>query len=264
MLVKIGRERHARRLNRVINDPSVYPWVHGLIDGPLDMSAAVANPNNVLLMSQHGGIFFHHHQPGFYEAHTQVLPEGRGEWCLAMTRAALHWMFTRTSAMEILTRVPKGNLAARALTKAAGLKPRFINPKGWAFNGKVVPAEVFSLTIQDWLDGAPGLDERGQWFAERLARRLGIAMGTPSPAYLRMVGAAYEMLSAGMPEKAMVLYNRWATLADHEPIAVVAIDPVAIKFGQTTLILQEDGDFYVATKPVPANQEHAKGVSQEH
>ena len=263
MLAKIGRERTARRINRIINDPSVFPWVCGTAKGPLDMTLAVSNPAHILLMGQHGGIFFHRHQPGIYEAHTQVLPEGRGEWCLGMTRAALHWMFTRSDAIEVMTRVPKGNLAARALTRAAGLRPRFVNPKGWALAGKIVPAEVFSLPIQDWLDQAPGLEERGRWFIERLGRRLGRTFDEQPSYYDRMTGAAYEMMIGGRPEKAMVFFNRWAALADHEPLAVTCLRPVAMKFAGATLILRDDGDFYVAMREYPANENSEEPVHCE-
>src|SRR5947209_10090690 len=129
----ISIERHfdAKRLNEIVNHPSVYPWVQGAVTGELDLSDPISDPRNVLLMGEHGGVVFGWHSPGIYEAHTQVLPEGRGAWSVAMVRAALEWMFTRTDAMEIWTRVPHGNLGARALAKAIGGKFEFRMEKGW-------------------------------------------------------------------------------------------------------------------------------------
>lgn len=251
MLAKIGRERTARRVNAVINHPEVQPFVKGLAKLPLDLSPAVLNPNNVLLMGQHGGVFFHQHQPGIYEAHTQVVPEGRGAWTVAMVKAALHWMFTRSDAVEILTRCPKGNFAARALAKAIGGKMLFTNPRGWVMDDVVISADIFALTIQDWLKTAPGLEERGHWFHDRLREQFD-ELGATEPihdddlVHDRYVGAACEMFLNGQPQKGIVFYNRWAALADYEKIDLVSLDPLAVDI-RTAIVVVRGNDFYVAT-----------------
>jgi hypothetical protein len=252
MLTKIGRERHAVRLNRIVNDPAVYPWVCGEHTGPLDMTEAVADPNNVLLMGQHGGILFIQLQPGLYESHTQVLKEGRGEWALSMVRACLHWMFTRTDAFEIMTKCPKGNLGARALAKAIGGAYEFTNKNGWFMNGKVIPADIYSLNIQQWMRDAPGLEERGHWFHERLTREYGKLGRQEAPheddaTHDRYVGAACEMFLGNQAAKSCILYNRWARMAGYAPMELLSMKPVAVDIVDAILVVPESGDFYVAS-----------------
>src|SRR5690348_6364974 len=106
MLGKIRREKHASNLNRLLNHPEVYPWVRGQAEGPLDLTGAVIDPRNYLLMGQHGGLLFQCHSPGIYEVHSQCYPEGREAWMIQFVRGCLHWMFCRTDAVEILTRCP--------------------------------------------------------------------------------------------------------------------------------------------------------------
>lgn len=253
MLAKIGRERHAARINKVVNDPSIFDWVRGNHKGPLDLAPVVANPANVLLMGQHGGILFVQLQPGLYEAHTQVMPEGRGEWALAMVQAAIHWMFTRSDAFEIMTRCPRGNLGARALAKAIGGKFDFRNERGWVKDGETISADIFSLTIQDWMRRAPGLEERGQWFHHALEeqyRKLGYEepIHPEDPVHDRYVGAACEMILNKQAQKAAIIYNRWARMADYATIEIMCVDnPTAVNIQDAIIIVRDDGQFYVAS-----------------
>lgn len=242
MLAKITREQHARNINTIVNHPDVKPWVQGAIEGDLDLSPAVIEPN-VLLMGEHGGLLYKRHQPGLYEVHTSILKEGRGPWALLMARATLHWMFTRTDAMEIMTRIPKGNYPARVLAKACGFRFDFTNPRGWTKEGTVIPADIFGLRIQDWLMDAPGLVERGEWFYQTV---LGAA-GAP-PDHIRPAGVACEMILGGQPDKAVIMYARWAAMADQQPIELVSRRPVAVDIGDRTIVvMRADGDFYVAS-----------------
>lgn len=238
--MKLERHFDAKQINEVINHPSVYPWVRGLIDGPLDLSPALADRGNVLLMGKHGGILFDRHQSGLYEAHTSVLPEGRGAWCLEMVHAALHWMFTRTDCVEVTTRVPKGNLAARALTRAAGLSFRFNHPQGWAFQGQIIPADVFSLTIHDWIGKAPGLDVAGAR-AHRITR-----IGYADELNQRHLGSAFAMILGGQPKKGVVFFNRWAAMTDQPPLEMFTQKPLAFEYRDDLIVFRASGEYYVA------------------
>jgi len=253
MLAKIGRERHAARINKVVNDPSVFDWVRGNHKGPLDLTPVVANPSNILLMGQHGGILFVQLQHGLYEAHTQVLPEGRGKWAFEMVQAAIHWMFTRSDAFEIMTRCPRGNLGARALAKAIGGKFEFTNPRGWVKDGETISADIFSINIQEWMRRAPGLEERGEWFHHLLEdqyRRLGYKepLHPEDRIHDRYVGAACEMILNKQASKAAILYNRWAKMADYATIEIMCVEnPTAVNIRDAILMVREDGTFYVAS-----------------
>ncbi len=251
MLSKIRREKHASNLNRLLNHPEVYPFVKGACVGPLDLTSAVANEDNYLLMGQFGGLFFQALQPGLYEVHSQCYPEGRGAWMVNFVKGCLHWIFTRTDAVEIMTRCPHGNLAALGLARAIGGKREFTNPKGWILDNKVVPADIFGLRIQDWMRTAPGLEERGKWFHDSLENEYQ-KIGKTEPihpddsSHDRYVGLACEMILGGQPEKGIIFYNRWAALADYATIKLISRQPLALDIEEAILIVRPDGNFYVA------------------
>lgn len=136
--VRIERQTTAARINAVLNDPGVRPWVADAAEGKLDITAAVENPNNYCLMAEHGGCMFFRLMPTIYEVHTQVLPEGRGPWAIAMIRAAIHSMFARTDAWEIMTRVPRTHIAAKAATLRVGARFEFTRDDPCLFRGELV------------------------------------------------------------------------------------------------------------------------------
>lgn len=251
----VEQHRDAEFINSVVNDPSVLPWVQGNLEGPLDVAPLLRIPGNVLLCDEYGGVLFIEHQPGFYEAHTQVLPAGRGKWAVQMVREALQWMFTKTSAVDIQTKCPQGNIGALALAKRIGGRELFIAERGWTYEGKIIPAAIYGLSIQDWLSSAPGLEERGKWFHDRLESeyaRHGVGDPTPHPDDLvhdRYVGAAVEMIAGGQPHKAAVFYNRWAVMAGYAPISIIKASPptVTVDIDDAILIVRPDGDFWVAS-----------------
>lgn len=247
MQVSISRQTSATHLNSIVNHPEVHPYVSGGFQGALDLSPLIEGGNVVALAGEHGGQVYARIGFGLYEAHSQFTPEGRGEWALAATRASLKWMFTRTDAIEILTRCP--TIASKALAKSIGGQHEFTIQQGWVLDGKIVPADIFSLTVQGWMKTAPDLPARGRWFHERLDAefdRLGIVepQHEDDDLHDRYVGAAVDMCFGGQPEKAMVFYNRTAALAGWHQIAVINRDPLAVDIGAAILVMRGD-DFYV-------------------
>lgn len=248
----ITRVYNADKLNKVVNHPSVARWVKGSYDGEyLDLTPLAQDRNNVVLMGEHGGVVFVQHQLGLYEAHTQVLPEGRGQWTLDMVNAALNYMFSRSEAVEIVTRVPKGNLGARGLVRAIHGVFEFRRADGWVVDGQQVYADIYALRIQDWMRTAPGLTERGSWFHNRLEQeyaRLGrtLPQHTEDTVHDRYVGAAVEMILGNQPQKAIVFYNRWAKIAGYEEIKLVTDRPLVLDI-RDALILVRDQNFWVMT-----------------
>lgn len=250
MLESLEIQADAKRLNEIVNHPEVFPWVKGPTDEPIDLTEVVTRGDTVTLLGKHGGILFRCLQPGLWEAHTQIEPAGRGRWALECVQACLAWLLTRTDAMEVMTRCPKGNLAALALAKAIGGVKEFTNPQGWHKDGKPIPADIYGLRIQDWMRMAPGLVERGKWFHDRLTAELA-KHGAEEIAHPddevhdRYVGAAVEMFLGGQSMKGCILYNRWAAMAGYAPIHVASLNPVAVNIG-TALLVVRDGDFTVA------------------
>lgn len=247
----VRRHFTADSLNMVANDPSVYPWVKGSMEGYLDLAPLVRDRNNVVLMGEHGGMVFLQHQPGLYEIHTQVLPAGRGQWTIDMANAALHWMFTHTDALELVSRVPKGNLAARALVKRMNGVFEFKRDRGWVVNGKLVPADVYSWKLQDWMRWAPGVTERGEWFHKRLEKeykKLGRRLPNhdDDPIHDRYVGVALDMVFGGQAVKGVVFYNRWAKMAGYGDIKIVTESPLVLDIVDALLMFRDE-DFWVMT-----------------
>jgi hypothetical protein len=248
MLIK--RHYTADSLNEVVNHPDIFKWVKGGFKGSkLDLTPVVENEDNVLLMGQWGGVLFVQKQLSLFEAHVSVLPEGRGKWALDMVNEALKWMFTKTNAVEITTRVPKGNLGALALVRAIHGVLQFTLPKGWVFDNKFVPAGVYSLTVQDWQRTAPGLVERGQWFHHRLeSEQKQLGNFKPSheddPIHDRYVGAAVETILGGQVHKGVIYYGRWSTMAGYVPIHIVTETPLVLDIG-TALISVRNNNFWV-------------------
>jgi hypothetical protein len=251
MMSTIERAVDVQWLNHVANDPAVLPNVIGLMDPPLDLSPVIADSRNVCLIGEHGAIVFHHQMPGLYDAHPMFLEAGRGKWGTAFATAARHWLFTRTDAVEIIARCPRGNLAAKVLAKSLGFTYEMTNHRGWALGGEVVPADVYTLLIQHWMRDAPGLVERGRWFHEKLDsehERLGASVQPSEPdlARDRYVGAAWEMILGGQTGKGLVFNSRWAAFSQDEPAELVMQEPLAIRAAGSVLIVR-DGDFYAAS-----------------
>jgi hypothetical protein len=248
MQIAISRHTEATHINGILNHPDVHPWV-AYDDQPLDLTPVMESPNVVALYGEHGGQVYQRLQPGLFEAHSAFKPEGRGEWALAATHATLKWIFTHTEAVEIVTRVPTGNVAARALAKSIGGVHDFTLPEGWVKDGKPIPADVFSLTLQGWMKSAPGLVERGKWFHMRLKSELD-RLGIEEPPHHdnevhdRYVGAACEMFFGGQPDKAAVFYNRIGSIAGWQPIGVIGYDPLIVNIGSAILVMRGD-DFFV-------------------
>jgi RimJ/RimL family protein N-acetyltransferase len=140
----------ARRIAEIANDPSVYPWVCGKETGPLDFTEMVKDRNNIFLFGEFGGFYFRNLDGRVLDAHSMILPEGRGHWASEAAEAALNWVFENTSAQEVMMSVPKGNIAVRALVRLLGADFRGTIENGWHLKGRDVPIDVYSVLKDDW------------------------------------------------------------------------------------------------------------------
>lgn len=233
--VVVERSFDADRLNHILNHPLVRPDVGGVDLGNMDLSSAVFDKRNILLMGEHGCVMFLYVMDCMYEAHTQILPEGRGSWACELVKSCAEYMFTRTDALELLTRVPEGHIAAKVLAIKAGFKYEFTRHDFCKFRGKDVPVDIYSGRLQDWMPTAPNMIETGIQFHEKLhseAERIGI--GTPphddDENHNQYIGACIKMFMGGQLFKAMTFYNRWAAVSRHETVQVVSVNPPIIKF----------------------------------
>jgi hypothetical protein len=244
----VHREFSAERINAIVNHSEVRPWVGGGT-GTLDLTGIVADPRNVLLMAELGGLVFIELEPGLMEVHTQFLPEGRGASAITAVNDALWWIFTRTACTEVVTKVPAGNMAAAALVKRIGGRLRFRRENAWHTATGTVPVSYYSKTLDDWAADADGLDEIGHWFHEKLEHAKEATTGAAplhddDAAHDRYVGATVAMIAAEHLAKGLGFYGRWAKLAGYGPIAAIATNPLVLDIGDALLAVHGD-DFDV-------------------
>lgn len=248
----VQREYHSRRINAVLNDPSVLPWV-ALREQPrpLDLGPLLRDLRNILLVTEDGlgGCFFHWQEPGVYEVHIQFLPAVRGKSALAAVNASLHWMFTASDCMELLTAIPQANESARMMAQLIHGRHEFTEGE---FNGS--PVEHWALRYNDWLWTAPGLRQRGEEFhrgleAEFAAAGLEHAAHAESSDHNRAVGATVAMVLAGQVDKGIILMARWARTAGYAMPAIVSRSPLVIDIGEPAgLIAVEAQSFRVVPR----------------
>lgn len=132
-------------LNRVINDPSVKPWVSLGFKQQLDVTALLSNSKNIFLANEFGGFLLIHRAPGMYELHTQFLPEGRGSTALKAARDALEYLFVKTDCLAIMTFIQNDNRAAARLARWVRFRP-VEDAMVAGFEGK-----NYLLTIKQWV-----------------------------------------------------------------------------------------------------------------
>lgn len=245
----LKRETDATFINAIANHASVRE--HMLGKGLIDYTPVIKNTANVVLTGPMGGMVFHQLVPGFFEIHTQVLPEGRGAWALEMAQSALLWIFTRTVASEVMTRVPDGNLPARDLTRRCG---GVLEQKAFIeLDGEQVGWSIYRMTIQDWLKTSPYLEERGRMFHVKLHGeydRLGLKIERhgDDPWHNRHAGAAAFMIAGGQVAKGIGYYNRWAGMALAPMISLASVDPLIVNIQDAYLKINGD-DFEVMENP---------------
>lgn len=233
MSALVERATDAARANAILNHPVVYPYVAER-PGPIDLSRQAANPDNYLLVGDSACALFAPVIVGTYEVHSASLPEARGAHTLAFARACLDWMFTRTTAWEIVTRIPRGHLPAAALAKACGYTWEYDSPNPCCFMGRNVVATVWRLGVHDWVSRSRFALERGQWLHRRMgeeAARLGVKepQHEDNDHHSRVTGAAIEMARQGHPLKGVLFYSRWSILARHATVQLVSVSPPVLK-----------------------------------
>jgi len=224
----IVRETTAARVNALLNDPSVRPFAADPMLGELDATAVLADPRNVVLMGEHGGVLFRFVMHGIYEGHAQARPEGRGPWMQQASAECLRYMFVGTDAYEITTRVNAGNLAARTLALSLGMTHDFVVPNGSRWQGRQQDVNIHSLTITRWVQIAPGLEDQALWLLDALD--IDLKELEADETQMRYLGAAAMMLRAGQIAKGAALYSRWAVSARQEGIARMARDQAVLRF----------------------------------
>lgn len=226
------RQADAVRINEIINDPAVRPFIGG--SGPIDLTTLVADRGNVVLCGEHGGAVFHRLLPGLYELHTSILTSGRGRWTLRAAAEAFFFMFTQTDCVEIVTKVPDENRPALAAAKLSGMTLDWVSPRGWERNGESCAVPIYSLRVADWPDTCPAaLRPIGEWFHDSTQAQLK-AQGRPpiehaeDPFHDVVAGAVVAMIHGGQIMKGITYYNRRAGVAKTPYMRLVSAAPLVL------------------------------------
>jgi len=245
----IERATDAKFINSVVNDPSIYPFVCGYRTEPLDLTEVIARPEHHVLVGEYGGIIFFRLTEGLYEAHTSVLPSGRGEWTQKFGQEALDYLFTKTDALEILTKCPNGNVAAIAGARAIGARKEFTTRPLWPLNGEIVPVTVYGMTVHDWALRSDAMASAGREM-HALLNKYGVPVDhADDDDHDRYSGAARRMLENGQAVKAARFYFRWAVMSGYRPFVLLGIDPPRIDIGSA--ILRLDNGVWDVVRPQP-------------
>lgn len=232
------RTRDSAHVNRIVNDPTVHPYISLPGQGRLDAAPLLADKHNVCLVGEHGCFIFERHEPGVYEVHTTFLPDGRGKYALVAAQWARRYMFVATDAMELLTKVPRANIRAAALTRRLGFSHEF-TLGGWEYQGRTTPIDFYVLRYPQWLRCEQSLAESGEWFHQRLEELGHSPDHDDDLVHDRYVGATVQMILAGQVGKGIVLYNRWARFSGYQTIALISATPLVIDIVDAQLSVKD-------------------------
>lgn len=128
--------------------PAIYPHVCEDTDPSADEWAPTIDGQVVYLRPPEGGacFLFHPHTRHVWEVHSAVLPEYRGR-SLSYVRACADWLRQNTSCKCLLTRIPKGNVAAFCLARAVGMQKTGVLPASFLNNGQWLDQSELTMRI---------------------------------------------------------------------------------------------------------------------
>lgn len=263
-MLPFKRDFNAARINRVVNDPSVFPDISLPGQGPMDLTALVNDLRNIVLMCDEGGIVAHWREPGLYEIHTQFTEKYRGVSAVKTVREMVSWLFLQSPAMELQTQIPAVNQAAHSLVKAISGRLEFERDGVWQLaDGQACRMDYYTLRYNDWLYSAwamGGLAARGEWFHARLDQAKVAFLQAPEShghdaAHDVNVGATIEMIFAATTiDKAITLYNRFAKFAGYAEVRVISAQPLIIDIQDAIILVdvwQKDFEVLSVRAAVP-------------
>jgi hypothetical protein len=240
----IRRSFDASEINPILNSPGVFEAIKLPGMDKFEISSVVQNPANVLLLAEGGGIIFAQQEPGIYEVHTAFVEQFRGRHAIRASREAYRWMFTHTDCMVLQTKVPDFNRAAYKFCELVGAVREFSRKAVWPTDNGPVDMSYWTLRYDDWIRITPSLKESGRAFHRRLDEEFALHGAEDNhpdeDCHDIYVGVCAETIYAGQPEKAVVLYNRWAAFAGYKPIALVSKSPLLIDIGSALLQVTND------------------------
>jgi hypothetical protein len=159
-----------------------------------------------------------------------------------------------TDCMVLQTKAAAFNRAVIVFAPLLGWRFEFERKAVWPTDDGMADMSFFSLRYEEWVRTAPGLVEAGRAFHARLddefeRHKAAIDNHPDDESHDRYVGACIEMIYGGQPEKAVVLYNRYARFAGYAPVAMLARSPLMIDIGTALLMIENDNFKVVKCRP---------------
>ena len=135
-------------INRIINDPAVYPHVSHGAGYPLDVEPLMGD-KNIFIMAEGGGFAFIHVEGQVYEGHYYFLPEFRGKYAIDTAKECLNWLAER--GIMLIGRTPLDNKSARLFNKLIGMKRVGISNdvEIWTWQSGLQSPELLALLVAD-------------------------------------------------------------------------------------------------------------------
>ena len=135
-------------IRSVFTHPSIYPHVTEDGDPPASEWEPTVNEQTIYLRPEEGGacFLFHPHTRIVWEVHSAVLPDYRGK-SLDYVKACAEWLRQNTTCKCLLTRIPKGNVAAFGLARAVGMNKTGTIPKSFLKRGLLLDQSLLTMEI---------------------------------------------------------------------------------------------------------------------
>ncbi len=256
---ELRRSADTAEFNAILNHPDILPMVAIAGQESLDATPLVGDPKNYLLMVdgyvnggelagkiEVGAIFFAQHDPGIFEVHTHFLKGWRGQFAIDASLAAYRWMFTHTDAMTLLARAPDCWPQIGKFCIAVGATKEFERHAFWLGPDGLSDCAFYALRYDDWVNQAELVSSGHQFYLKLRDEFARTGHELPPLEYCldQRLGAFIETLYGNQPDKAVILYNRFARFSGFPGIALLARDPIIIDIG-TSVLQIGDGTFKV-------------------
>lgn len=127
------------RVNAIVNHDEVRPFVGP--GGYLDLSEAIARPENWFLIGEHGGFGLIWSAPGSHEVHTFILKSGRGRWARDAARHTIEYAGANGDAM-LWTKIPDDQPNVAMFATCMGMKDA-----GFAIETFEKPYRIYKMEV---------------------------------------------------------------------------------------------------------------------
>jgi RimJ/RimL family protein N-acetyltransferase len=138
----------------ILTDPSVFDMIcddGGMVDKNEFVKSYLEHDKVFCLHPNQWTVFiFVPRNTVMYEAHTAILPDGRGKNGVRAGKAALSWMFTETTCLKVISLVPTFNRMAGIFARWCGLTKEGFLKKSFLKNERLFGQTIYGITRKEW------------------------------------------------------------------------------------------------------------------